>query len=78
MPGREKPTGGLNKEQRAVMDEAIAVLKAQGAVIVDPADIPSVLAPTRGRQPRRLGRVLRHRRRQGTGRGLLDRSSSTA
>ena len=45
VPGREKPTGGLNKEQRAVMDEAIAVLKAQGAVIVDPADIPSVLAP---------------------------------
>ena len=24
VPGREKPTGGLNKEQRAVMDEAIA------------------------------------------------------
>ncbi len=45
VPGREKPTGGLNKEQRAVMDDAIAVLKAQGAVIVDPADIPSVLAP---------------------------------
>jgi amidase len=45
VPGREKPTGGLNKEQRAVMEEAIAVLKAQGAVIVDPADIPSVLAP---------------------------------
>ena len=45
VPGREKPTGGLNKEQRAVMDEAIAILRAQGAVIVDPADIPSVLAP---------------------------------
>ncbi len=45
VPGREKPAGGLNKEQRAVMDDAIAVLKAQGAVIVDPADIPSVLAP---------------------------------
>jgi len=45
VPGRAKPTGGLNKDQRAVMDEAIAILKAQGAVIVDPADIPSVLAP---------------------------------
>ena len=44
-PGREKPTGGINKEQRAVMDEVIAILKTQGAVIVDPADIPSVLAP---------------------------------
>ena len=27
------------------MDEAIAALKAEGAVIVDPADIPSVLEP---------------------------------
>jgi amidase len=45
VPGREKPTGGLNKEQRAVMDEAIAVLEAQGAVVVDPTEIPSVLAP---------------------------------
>jgi hypothetical protein len=26
------------------MDDAIAVLKAQGAVVVDPADIPSVTA----------------------------------
>ena len=25
------------------MDEAIAVLKEQGAIIVDPADIPSVV-----------------------------------
>jgi amidase len=45
VPGREKPTGGISKDQRAVMDEAIGILKAQGAVIVDPADIPSVLAP---------------------------------
>jgi len=43
VPGRERPSGGLNKEQAVVMDEVIAVLKAQGAVIVDPADIPSVL-----------------------------------
>jgi amidase len=44
-PGRERPAGGLSREQLAVMEEAIAVLKAQGAVIVDPADIPSVLEP---------------------------------
>ena len=43
-PGREKPSGGLNKETAALMEEAIAVLKAKGAVVVDPADIPSVLA----------------------------------
>jgi amidase len=33
---------GLNPEQKQTMDEAIAILKKQGAVIVDPADIPSV------------------------------------
>lgn len=36
------PRGGLNDAQRTVMDSAIAVLKEKGAVIVDPADIPSV------------------------------------
>jgi amidase len=43
VPGRERPFPGLNKEQAAVMDEAIAALKAEGAIIVDPADIPSIL-----------------------------------
>ncbi len=35
--------GGLNPEQARAMTEAIAILKQQGAVIVDPADFPSVL-----------------------------------
>jgi amidase len=43
VPGRDRPIGGLGKEEAALMEEAIAVLKAQGAVIVDPADIPSIL-----------------------------------
>jgi amidase len=34
--------GGLNPEQARVMAEAIAVLKQQGAVVVDPADVPSL------------------------------------
>jgi amidase len=42
-PGAEKPRGGANADQLKVMNEAIEVLKAQGAVIVDPADIPSVV-----------------------------------
>ena len=41
--GSRNPRGGLNDAQRKVMDDAIAVLKQQGAVIVDPADIPSVI-----------------------------------
>ncbi|HEY3837251.1 MAG TPA: amidase family protein, partial [Bryobacteraceae bacterium] len=35
--------GGLNPEQARVMTEAIEVLRQQGAILVDPADIPSVV-----------------------------------
>ena len=41
LPGETSPRGGINAEQARVMTEAIAVLKQQGAIIVDPADIPS-------------------------------------
>jgi amidase len=41
--GSKDGRGGLNPEQAKVMAEAIDVLRAQGAVIVDPADIPSVV-----------------------------------
>jgi amidase len=36
--------GGLSDAQREVMHEAISILMEQGAVIVDPADIPSVIS----------------------------------
>ncbi len=36
-------SGGLNDTQRAVMEDAISILRAQGATVVDPADIPSVI-----------------------------------
>src|SRR5439155_24641020 len=42
-PGADKPRFGLNDDQKKVMENAIAVLKEQGAVIVDPADVPSVV-----------------------------------
>jgi amidase len=38
-----RDSGGLTADQTKVMAEAIELLRAQGAVIVDPADIPSVL-----------------------------------
>jgi amidase len=44
-PGDKEERGGLNPAQAKAMAEAIDVLKAQGAVIVDPADIPSVVDP---------------------------------
>lgn len=43
VPGSDRPRYGLNPEQLKAMNDAIAVLKDQGAVIVDPADIPSVV-----------------------------------
>jgi amidase len=42
VPGATTPRGGLNPDQTKAMNEAIAVLKEQGAVVVDPADIPSI------------------------------------
>ena len=42
-PGATTPRGGLNPEQTKAMNDAIAVLKAEGAIVVDPADIPSVV-----------------------------------
>ncbi len=44
-PGRKDARGGLNADQAKVMADAIAVLEQQGAVIIDPADIPSVVDP---------------------------------
>jgi len=44
LPGGKEPRGGLSVEQAKLMADAIAVLKQQGAVIVDPADLPSVLS----------------------------------
>jgi amidase len=43
-PGAKESRGGLNPDQAKVMAEAIDVLKKQGAVVVDPADIPSVVS----------------------------------
>jgi amidase len=43
-PGEKEPRGGLPPEQAALMAEAIALMERQGAVVVDPADIPSVVS----------------------------------
>ena len=43
-PGEEAPQGGLNAEQAVVMADAIALLEAQGAEVVDPVDVPSIVA----------------------------------
>jgi len=45
LPGSEQTQSRLNEEARILMAEAIAILNEQGAIIVDPANIPSVLDP---------------------------------
>lgn len=42
-PGSREPRGGLSAEQRTAMEEAIATLTAHGALVVAPADIPSIV-----------------------------------
>src|SRR5262249_20292982 len=43
LPGSDRPRGGLNPAQAKVMEDAIAVLKKQGATVID-VDIPSIVA----------------------------------
>jgi amidase len=45
----------LNEEQKKAMQEAIAVLQKEGAIVVDPADIPSVVDPDRSNNYLRWG-----------------------
>ena len=45
VPGSDTSQNRLSEEGREVMAEAIDILREQGATIVDPADIPSVVDP---------------------------------
>jgi amidase len=46
LPGQTTPTGGRNAAQLAALNEAIGIMQQQGATIVDPANIPSVIDGT--------------------------------
>ncbi len=43
-PGKARPFRGLRPDEKESMDGAIAALRAAGAEIVDPADLPSMVA----------------------------------
>src|SRR5438445_13501755 len=45
VPTEKAPRGGLNDAQATLMAEAIEILKREGAVVVDPANLPSVTDP---------------------------------
>jgi amidase len=47
-PGETAARGGLNEAQAAAMSDAIEILKREGAIIVDPVVIPSVVDPDEG------------------------------
>ena len=42
LPGDKEPSGGLSADQKKVVDDAIAVLKNEGAIVVD-TEIPSIV-----------------------------------
>ncbi len=42
-PGSDRWRGGMSDAARAMMDTVMTILREEGAVIVDPADIPSIL-----------------------------------
>jgi amidase len=42
LPGDKEPSGGMTPEQKKVVDDAVAVLKAQGATVID-VEIPSIV-----------------------------------
>jgi len=43
IPGEKEPDGGLSDGQAKLMAEAVAVLKREGAIVVDPANLPSIV-----------------------------------
>jgi amidase len=45
LAGSTQPRGGANPFQSGFINQAIAALRREGAVIVDPADIPSIVDP---------------------------------
>jgi amidase len=53
-PTEEAERGGLNGAQAALMAEVIAVIKREGAIVVDPANLPSVLDPNPDRNALRF------------------------
>lgn len=49
LPGEAKPSGGVPGDQKALLAEAVAILRSQGAVVVDGTDWPSIVTPDPGR-----------------------------
>ena len=73
-PGRPEPRGGLNAAQRArSWPRRSPSCSSRAPIIVDPADIPSIVRPGSGEEPPALEHVRRARAAPGQGRRLHDR-----
>ena len=66
LPGDTKPSGGIPADQKQMMDEVVAVLRAQGATVIDPADLPSVLAKDPDKNVMKKGSCSQNAGRKGT------------
>ena len=45
VPGTSSSRGGLSPAQAELFEEAVAILEAQGAIVADPANLPTVIDP---------------------------------
>jgi amidase len=43
VPGAENPRGGLEAAQTELMNDAVAVMRDRGAIVIDPAELPSAI-----------------------------------
>ena len=44
LPRADEPSGGIPEDQKAMLNDAIAILRNAGAMVVDPAEVPSAIA----------------------------------
>lgn len=66
LPGDEKPSGGIPADPKMMMDEVVTLLRAQGAVVIDAADPPSVLARDAADNAMKKGSCSQNAGRKGT------------
>ena len=65
LPGDDKPSGGVPDDQKAVLADALGTLRAQGAIVVDAADPPSVVARDPARNAMKKGSCSQNAGRKG-------------
>jgi amidase len=65
LPGDAHPRGGLDPQRSQRMDAAITILKQEGAVVVEPADLPSIISTEPGSNVLRFPLCISHHHQKG-------------